>query len=321
MRFDEEEALQVETRMKVLITGSQGKVGKHVVARCKQLGIETIGVDLARGEYDTYVASSAWPQTYWQCDLSDAGAVYSAIATFKPDAVIHVAAIPDPTHTPPHVVFNNNISSTFNVVEACVKLGVARLVNISSETVPGFFFHERVVPGVSGVPLYCPVDEKHAMHPQDPYALSKLFGEQLCDAAVLRRGDMTVVSIRPSWCQDEGNIERNLGPLIRDPKEYQNGMWAYIIISDLAAAIVTAATKPGLAPGHEVFYIAAPDNIGGRDLKAAVDAHWGAGVIPVRALSRPDASGLDCSKANAVLGWTAEKTWRDFLTPDGKRKA
>jgi nucleoside-diphosphate-sugar epimerase len=290
------------------------------VRAAKALGLDTVGIDLARGEYDTYEHDGAWPHTYWQCDLTDAGAVYSALATFKPDAVVHVAAIPDPTHTPPHVVFTNNIGSTFNVVEACVKLGVARLVNISSETVPGFFFHERVVPGVSGVPLYCPVDEKHAMHPQDPYALSKLFGEQLCDAACLRAPAMTVVSIRPSWCQDAQNIERNLGPLIRDPKEYQNGMWAYIIITDLAEAIVLAATKPGLKPGaHEVYYIAAEDNIGGRDLKAAVDAHWGAGVVPVKALARPDASGLDCAKAQAALGWKAKKTWRDFLGADGKK--
>jgi UDP-glucose 4-epimerase len=304
---------------KVLITGSQGKVGKHVVRACKALGLETIGIDLARGEYDTYEPAGAWPETYWQCDLGDAGAVYSAVATFRPDAVVHVAAIPDPTHTPPHVVFTNNIGSTFNVVEACVKLGVKRLVNISSETVPGFFFHERVVPGVAGVPLYCPVDEKHATRPQDAYALSKLFGEQLCDAACLRNPQLTVVSVRPSWCQDELNIERNLGPLIRDHTLYQNGMWAYIVITDLAAAIVAAATKEGLAPGHEVVYIAAEDNIGGRDLKAAVDAHWGAGVVPMRELARPDASGLSCAKAQAMLGWKAQKTWRDFLTAEGRK--
>jgi nucleoside-diphosphate-sugar epimerase len=310
-----------DTRFRVLITGSQGKVGKHVVRALKAHGALTIGLDLARGEFDTYEPDGAWPEVYWQCDLLDAGAVYSAVASFKPDAVVHVAAIPDPTHTPPHVVFTNNIGSTFNVVEACVKLGVPRLVNISSETVPGFFFHERVVPGVSGVPLYCPVDEKHAMRPQDPYALSKLFGEQLCDAACLRSAQLTVVSVRPSWCQDEGNVERNLGPLIRDHSLYQEGMWAYVIITDLAAAIALAATKKGLPAGHEVIYIAAEDNIGGRDLKAAVDAHWGAGVVPCRALARPDASGLDCAKAQQMLGWRAQKTWRDFLGADGKKKA
>lgn len=161
---------------------------------------------------------SDWPETYFQADLLDAGAVYSCIARTKPDAVIHVAAIPDPTHNPPHTVFTTNIGSTFNVVEACVRLGVPRLVNLSSETVPGFFFPERVhdgVGGVSGLPQYVPVDELHPVLPQDPYALSKSFGEQLCDAAV-RRSSLHVISIRPSWCQDAANVERNLGPLVRD---------------------------------------------------------------------------------------------------------
>ena len=55
----------------------------------------------------------------------------------KPDVIVHVAAIPEPYHHPNHVVFQNNIMATFNVLEAAVRCGVKRLVNISSETVPG----------------------------------------------------------------------------------------------------------------------------------------------------------------------------------------
>jgi UDP-glucose 4-epimerase len=73
--------------------------------------------------------------------------------------------------------------ATFNVVEASVRWGVTRLVNVSSETVPGFFLPRARLPE--------PVDEEHPIRPQDPYALSKHFGEQLCDAAV-RRSDPAV---------------------------------------------------------------------------------------------------------------------------------
>ena len=163
----------------VLVTGACGKVGAHVVRALR--GDASISrvftTDLARGLFDT--PSEAQPASaaeYWQADLTDAGAVYALVARSRPDAVIHVAAIPDPSHTTPAAVFSNNMVSTFNVVEACVRLGVPRLVNISSETVPGFFFPERIVPGVSGQPLYCPVDEAHPIAPQDPYALSKHFG-------------------------------------------------------------------------------------------------------------------------------------------------
>ena len=89
--------------------------------------------------------------------------------------------------------------ATFNVIEAAVRIGVPRVVNVSSETVPGFFFPER-----DFLPDYAPVDEEHPIRPQDPYALAKHFGEQLMDAAV-RRSDLRGISIRPSWVQWEGN--------------------------------------------------------------------------------------------------------------------
>jgi nucleoside-diphosphate-sugar epimerase len=307
-------------RTTVLVTGSQGKVGRHVVATLARRGIHVVGVDLVRGVYDTWGGvESGWPETYMQADLTDAGAVYSCVARFSPAAVVHVAAIPDPTHNPPHVVFQTNIVSTFNVVEACVRLRVPRLVNISSETVPGFFFPERIATtaaGVpSGVPAYVPVDEAHPIHPQDPYALSKHFGEQLCDAAVLR-SDLAVITIRPSWCQDAGNVARNIGPLVRDFDAPNAGFLAYICIADLAEAITLAALNTTLR-GHEVFYIAADDAAGGHDLAAWAKAKYG-DTVPVRALARADASGLDCAKAKRLLGWAPKLTWRDFLTAGGE---
>lgn len=308
--------------MRVLVTGAAGKVGKHVYAALlADPAVTAIFLtDLARGVYDTPLAGDVLSAAgYTQADLLDAGSVYSLIVSCKPDAVIHVAAIPDPSHTPPHVVFSNNVNSTFNVVEACVRLGVPRLVNMSSECVPGAFFPERVTAS-SGRFAYCPVDEAIPVAPQDPYGLSKLVGEQICDAAV-RRSDMAIVSIRPSWCQDAHNIARNLGPLLRDASLTQPGFWSYIVISDLAAACVAAAKLgPAALPGHEVVYIAADDNIGNRDLAAAMAAAPAFRDIPVRALARKDASGINNSKAKRLLGWAPKKSWSDFLTPTGELK-
>lgn len=218
----------------------------------------------------------------------------------------------------------NNLMSTFNVIEACVLCNVPRLVNVSSETVPGFFFAHRVTPGADasshvGLPRYLPVDELHPAVPQDPYALSKVFGEQLCDAALRRcaPGALSIVSIRPSWCQDASNIERNLGPLVRDASVEQAGQGAYIIITDLAAAMLLAATRPGLPSAHEVVYIAAADIAGGHDLAEKVARSYGAGVVPLRPLARADASSISCAKATALLGWTPKMSWRDYLDGQG----
>ena len=289
--------------MRVLLTGSQGKVGRAASAALLAAGHQVTGVDVARPVFDRPEPGQA---DYVQADLTSAGDAYAVVRGH--DAVVHAAAIPEPTRNAPHTVFSNNLVATFNVLEAAVRWDVTRFVNISSETVPGFFFPERPV-----LPAYVPVDEDHPVAPQDPYALSKHFGEQLMDAAV-RRSDLRCTSIRPSWVQTADNYARNLGPMLRDRNETSAGIWSYIDVEDLADAIVLAVTTD--LPGHEVFYIASPDNVGGRDLAAAVRAHYG-DAIEVRPLARPDASGISCAKAERLLGYRPTRSWRDHLDAHG----
>lgn len=290
--------------MKVLVTGSHGKVGRAVVDALLAGGHEVTGCDVGRPEFD---AGSPGAARYYQAELTDAGSAYAAVRGHE--AVVHAAAIPEPTQNPAHVVFGNNIMALFNVLEAAVRFGVTRFVNISSETVPGFFFPERAF-----LPDYVPVDEEHPARPQDPYALAKHFGEQLCDAAV-QRSDIRCTSIRPSWVQNADNYARNLGPLLADRSELTASLWSYVDCLDLADAIVLAVTVD--LPGHEVFYAASPDNVGGRDFAAAVHEHYGT-TIELRAIDRPDASGISSAKAQRLLGWRPTRGWRDHLAEDGR---
>jgi UDP-glucose 4-epimerase len=230
------------------------------------------------------------------------------VVTRGQDAVVHAAAIPDPLHNAPDRVFSNNLMATFNVLEAAVRWEVPRFVNVSSETVPGFFFPERGVPRP-----YAPIDEDYPVLPQDPYALAKHFGEQLMDAAT-RRSDIRCISIRPSWVQWEGNYERNLGPHLRDPDEPSASFWSYIDVYDLADALRLAAESE--LPGHEVFYIASPDNCANRPLAEMIRRHHG-DAVELRELDREDASGTSSAKAMRMLGYAPTRSWRDYLAEDG----
>ena len=49
-------------RTTVLVTGSQGKVGRHVVKNLEARGIHVVGVDIVRGEYDTWRAGGGFPE-------------------------------------------------------------------------------------------------------------------------------------------------------------------------------------------------------------------------------------------------------------------
>ena len=293
--------------MRVLVTGSRGKVGRATVAALLEAGHDVRATDLAPPVFERPEEGEA---DYFQADLTDAGDAFAVMR--GAEAVVHAAAIPEPTRNPPHVVFHNNLMATFNTLEAAIRFGATRFVNISSETVPGFFFPERPF-----LPDYVPVDEEHPIRPQDPYATAKHFGELLMDGAT-RRSDIRCVSIRPSWVQHEGNYERNLGPMLRDPSELSAGIWSYIDVYDLADAIVLAAESD--LPGHEVFYIASPDNVGGRPFEEAVREHYGDRMEIKTPLPREDASGISIEKARRMLGYDPKRSWRDYLDAEGRLK-
>lgn len=293
--------------MRVLVTGSAGKVGRATVAALTAAGHEVRATDVIPPVFERPEEDD--PE-YIQADVSDAGEMFAVVRGM--DAVVHAAALPEPTHNPPHVVFQNNLIGVFNALEAAIRFGVPRFVNVSSETVPGFFFPERPF-----LPDYAPVDEEHPIRPQDPYATAKHFGEQLMDAAV-RRSDIRCVSIRPSWVQHEGNYERNLGPQVRDASVLSPNLWSYIDVYDLADALVLAAESD--LPGHEVFYIASPDNVGGRPFAEILAQYYGDEIELKEPLPREDASGISTQKAQRMLGYDPKRSWRDYLNDDGRLK-
>lgn len=295
--------------MKILVTGSRGRVGRALCPRLLEAGYDVRAADLAVPSWDR--AAPGEPEDYWQADLTDAGSADAVVRGC--DVVVHTAAIPQPIHNPPHVVFGNNMLSTFNVLEAAIAAGVTRFVNFSSETVPGFIFAHRPFK-----PEYLPVDEEHPIRPQDPYATAKWFSELLCERAV-ERSDMRCTSIRPSWVQDEGSYERNLGPIVRDPSVLIGNYCSYVDVHDLCDAVVLVI-ETGL-PGHEVFYIASPDTIGGHPLVETVTTHYDGGDIEFRPVEREDASGVSSAKARRLLGWKPTRSWRDYLDDEGRNRS
>ncbi len=308
--------------MRILVTGSRGKVGRASVAALDAAGHDVTASDQLPPSWDAPLPDTPahLRVPYVQADLTDTGEASALISGASNDlrgrhprpfdAVVHAAAIPAPGQHAPQRVFANNLTALFGVIEACVRWGVPRLVNLSSETVPGFLFAERPF-----FPAYLPLDEEHPVAPQDPYALAKHFGEQLCDAAV-QRSELRVISIRPTWVQDADSYERNLGPIVADTAAPGITGWAYIDADDLAQAIRLGCESD--LPGHEVMYVAAADTIGGRDLHESWRAAFPEATTELRPVARPDASGIDTSKARRLLAWEPRRSWRDYLDANGR---
>src|SRR4051812_30772369 len=236
--------------MRILVTGARGKVGAAIVDTLLTAGHDVTGADRLSPVYEAYAVTH-----YVQVDLSDPGDAYFAVR--GQEAVIHAAAIPEPTRNPPHTVFQNNLMATFNLIEACVRLGVGRLVNLSSETVAGMAFAERRFTAP-----YAQIDEALPSRPQDPYALAKHFGEQRLGAAGAR-WDVRSVARGPAWVRWEGNYARNLAPGLRDPGPSES-FWSYVDVYALADAARLAAESQ--LDGPQPMCVVAAENGAGRPL-------------------------------------------------------
>ncbi len=118
-------------------------------------------------------------------DLTDSGQVFNALSAYagfdelesgtgvpRYDAVVHFAAIPAILVRPDNETFRVNALSTYNVLEAAVKLGIPKVIFASSETTYGVCFADGEVR-----PEYVPVDEDHPTVPHDSYAMSKVVNE------------------------------------------------------------------------------------------------------------------------------------------------
>src|SRR3954453_18825765 len=215
--------------MRILVTGACGKLGAATLDTLLRAGHEVTAVDRLPPVYERAGQARDVPAV-----LPDAG--HAAAVLPGHDAVVHAAGIPSPVKNPPHEILQTNLMATYCTLEAAERSGVRRFVHISSETVPGFSYPTRYFHAD-----YAPSDEGHPIRPQESYALSKFFGELLMDAAVQRSG-IGCVSVRPTWVQWEGNIERNVGPIVRARgSDKSASFWSYVDVYDLAELLLLAA--------------------------------------------------------------------------------
>jgi UDP-glucose 4-epimerase len=164
----------------VVVTGSSGFVGRHLVTRLQEEGADVIPFDIIDGRDIT-----RWPDFE---KIAKAEVVYHLAAkTFVPSA-----------QEDPRATYEVNILGTINALEFARRRG-ARLVFASSY--------------VYGNPEYLPIDEKHPIQPTNPYARSKVLGEMLCRAYNEDYG-LPCVILRPFNIFGEGQDERFLIPEI-----------------------------------------------------------------------------------------------------------
>jgi nucleoside-diphosphate-sugar epimerase len=292
---------------RVLVTGAGGLLGRHVVAALRER-YEVVGFDLTPGEADLE----------WHTgDVTDA--VRIGTAALGCDAVVHIAAIPNIVSGPAHEIMRVNVVGTWNVFAAAEAAGARRVVQCSSDSVVGF----TVLPGKMIPPDYLPVDEAHALRPTDPYALSKLLGEQVA-RSFSDRG-LEAVALRPVFiAHPESRVE--IEARARDPHAYRPGMaggaqpaaggpvWHHVDPRDVARAFRLALELDMEASRFDAFFVCAATTLAPEPTLKRLERWLGGPMPEIRKpeiyQKNPYAPLYDPARARDVLGFEPRYTSR-----------
>lgn len=148
--------------MRILVTGSSGKLGSATVRNLRSAGHEVTGIDLLASDTTDHIL-----------DVQQAGAVTKFTSGYE--AIIHTAALHgrhmDLNYSRQSFI-DTNITGTLNLLNACVKNRIKRFLFISTTSIYG----NALVDGEKAVW----VTEELTVQPRDIYDITKQACEELC---------------------------------------------------------------------------------------------------------------------------------------------
>jgi nucleoside-diphosphate-sugar epimerase len=292
---------------RIVFTGGSGKAGKHVVPVLLAKGHQVLNIDLVPLDCPGVFTLKA--------DLTHAGEAFNALTTHfgyggydlgappsPPDAVVHFAAIPAILREPDNKTFATNVLSTYNVIEAAMKLGVKKVIIASSETTYGVCFAE----GDKDFHSF-PLEEDYDVDPQDSYGLSKVVNEKTARAFAMRY-KRDVYALRIGNVIEPNEYERFPG-FVATPMSRKRNAWTYIDARDLGEIVHLCVEKDGL--GFQVFN-AVNDTI---TLNTPTEAFLKANCpgVPITRKMGEFEGPLSNRKAREVLGFKELHNWREYV--------
>ena len=299
--------------MNVFLTGGAGYIGSVTSELLLNEGhAVTVFDNLERGHREALDPRA----TFIEGDLRDKETVAAAMASVKPDAVMHFAAfaLVGESMEQPEIYFRNNVVGGINLAEAMIANEVKKIV--FSSTCATY-----------GQPDRIPITEDEFQRPQNPYGESKLMFEHTLKWYQELHGMQPVFLRYFNACGatdthgEDHDPETHLIPLVLrvalgqrenvkifgDDYDTPDGtcLRDYIHIVDLARAHILALENDVSGP----FNLGTGSGNSVREVIAACRDVTGHAIPAELAPRRPgDPARLvaGAEKANAVLGWTPE---------------
>lgn len=292
---------------RIIFTGGSGKAGREAIPYLLGEGHEVLNLDLKPfpGEKVPTLIT----------DLTNSGEVFNALSQHfgfegletgegvpKVDAVVHFAAVPRILIQPDNTTFSANVVSTYNVIEAAMKLGIRKVVIASSETTYGVCFAE----GDKDYHEF-PLTEEYDVDPMDSYGLSKVVNEKTARAFAMRfKADIYALRI--------GNVVSPedyaaFPQYLANPPMRKRNAWSYIDARDLGQIVDLCIKKDGL--GFQVFN-AVNDTITANEPTRQFLAKYAPGT-PLTGEIEEFGAPISNRKIREMLGFKERHNWRNYV--------
>ena len=301
---------------RVLVTGASGLVGSHLTEALLSLRAEVTALVRDPDQRSALVRSGSIDRVAVIAGrLEDPGDVERAIAESECSVVFHLGAqtIVGVGMTAPLLTLESNVRGTYNVLEACRRHAIERLVLASSDKAYGSSDH--------------PYKEEDPLLARSPYDVSKAAGDLIAQSyhssyalplAILRcgntygGGDLNWSRIIPGTIR---SLIRGEAPEIRSDGSYVRD---YIYVGDVVSAycaVAEALERPEVA--GQAFNVAAGDPATVLEVVRTIRDLMGKDVPEPRILNTTKGEireqRLDTTKVRRVLGWAPRVSLRDGL--------
>ena len=222
------------------------------------------------------------------------------------DYVFHLAALADivPSIENPDKYYHSNVNGTFNVLEACRKYHVKKIVYSASSS-------------CYGIPDEYPTKETAEIRSQYPYALTKYLGEQLimhwCQIYSLEAVSLRFFNVYGSRSRTSGTYGAVFGvflaqklagkpfTVVGDGTQTRD----FTFVSDVVEAIIATAERD---VSGEIINIGSDNTY---SVNRLVELLGGDVVHIPKRPGEPDCTWADISKAKKLLNWQPKVSLED----------